>query len=44
MREAEEEERAEQQKLANAKAPQISEMNDEVLAEEMRRRAEAKQS
>ena len=44
MREAEEEERAEQQKLANAKAPQISEVNDEVLAEEMRRRAEAKQS
>lgn len=44
MREAEEEERAEQQKLANAKAPQISEMNDEVLAEEMRRRSEAKQS
>ena len=44
MREAEEEERAEQQKLANAKAPQISEMNDEVLAEEMRRREEAKQS
>ena len=44
MREAEEEERAEQQKLANAKAPQISETNDEVLAEEMRRRAEAKQS
>ena len=44
MREAEEEERAEQQKLANAKAPQISEINDEVLAEEMRRREEAKQS
>ncbi len=44
MREAEEEERAEQQKLANAGTPQISEMNDEVLAEEMRRRAEAKQS
>ena len=44
MREAEEEERAEQQKLANAKAPQISEVNDEVLAEEMRRRADAKQS
>lgn len=44
MREAEEEERAEQQKLANAKAPQISEMNDDVLAEEMRRREQAKQS
>ena len=44
MREAEEEERAEQQKLANAKSPQISEVNDEALADEMRRRAEAKQS
>jgi sec-independent protein translocase protein TatA len=44
MREAEEEERAEQQKLSNGRAPQISEMNDEDLAEEMRRRAEAKRA
>lgn len=44
MREAEEEERAEQQKLANAQAPQISQMSDEALAEEMRRRAETKQA
>ena len=44
MREAEEEEREEQQKLANARTPLISEMDDEALAEEMRRRAQAKQS
>ncbi len=44
LREAEEEEKADQQKLPNAGTPQISEMNDEVLAEEMRRRSEAKQS
>ena len=43
MREAEEEERAEQQKLANAQTPQINQMSDDALAEEMRRRAEAKQ-
>ena len=44
MREAEEEERAEQSRIApNAPAPQISSMSDEALAEEMRRRAEAKQ-
>ena len=45
MREAEEEEKAEQQKLASAPvAPQISQMSDEALAEEMRRRAEAGQA
>lgn len=45
MREAEEEEKAEaQQRLSKAEAPQISEVNDEVLAEEMRRRTEVKQS
>jgi sec-independent protein translocase protein TatA len=45
MREAEEEERAEQQKLSsNAAAPQITQMSDEELTAEMRRRTEAKQS
>ncbi|HVF47180.1 MAG TPA: twin-arginine translocase TatA/TatE family subunit [Pyrinomonadaceae bacterium] len=45
MREAEEEEKAEaQQRLSKAEAPQISEVNNEVIAEEMRGRAEAKQS
>ena len=42
MREAEEEEAAERSKLSNAQTPQISEMSDDALAEEMRRRAEAK--
>mgnify|MGYP002651248255 CR=1 FL=1 len=43
MREAEEEERAEvEKKNLQAPAPQISEMSDEALAEEMRRRAEVK--
>ena len=47
MREAEEEERAEKSQLSNApapqvSAPQISSLSDEALAEEMRRRAEAK--
>jgi len=42
MREAEEEERAEKQ-LSNVAAPQISQMSDEALAEELRRR-EAKTS
>ena len=41
MREAEEEEQAEKQ-LPKAEAPQISEMSDEALADEMRRRSEAK--
>ena len=45
MREAEEEEIAEQQKLSTTTAaPQISQMSDEALMEEMRRRAETKQS
>jgi sec-independent protein translocase protein TatA len=44
MREAEEEEAAERAKLANPAVPQVTAMSDEALAEEMRRRAEAKQS
>lgn len=45
MREAEEEEKAEAQKLSsNAPEPQITQMSDEAVMEEMRRRAEAKQS
>lgn len=44
MKEAEEEEAAERAKLANAPAPQINHMSDDALAEEMRRRSEAKQS
>ena len=43
MREAEEEERAEQLSSKTG-APQVSAVSDEALAEEMRRRAEAKQS
>ena len=41
MRDAEDEERAEKQ-LGSPAAPQISEMSDEALADEIRRRAEAK--
>jgi uncharacterized protein len=45
MREAEEEEKAETQKIsANTAAPQISQMSDEALMEEMRKRAEMKTS
>jgi sec-independent protein translocase protein TatA len=46
MREAEEEEKVEQEqkKLNNVAAPQISAMSDEEMMAEMRRRAEAKQS
>lgn len=47
MREAEEEEKIEQQQKqinSNAAAPQISAMSDEEVLAEMRRRAEAKQS
>ena len=47
MREAEEEEKreAEQKQLASTPAaPQVSNISDEALMEEMRRRAEAKQS
>jgi sec-independent protein translocase protein TatA len=46
MREAEEEEKREQdqkQITPNTAAPQISNMSDEAILEEMRRRAEAKQ-
>lgn len=43
MREAELEE-ADEKQLRSADAPKISEMSDEALAEEMRRRAEANQS
>ena len=39
MREAEEEE---QGQLSNAAAPQVSAMSDDALAEELRRRTEAK--
>ena len=42
MREAEEEEAA--QLSSNTSAPQVLAVSDEALAEEMRRRAEAKQS
>ena len=42
MREAEEEEKAEQSKLASPAAPQINQMTDDALAEETRRRTEAK--
>ena len=42
MREAEEEERAEKQLAGNAAAPQITQMSDEALAEELRRREAAK--
>jgi sec-independent protein translocase protein TatA len=45
MREAEEDEKAEQQKLAsNASPPQVSAVTDEALDEEMRRRTEANQT
>ena len=43
MREAEEEELAEKNRLsANAAAPQVSALSDEALAEELKRRAEMK--
>jgi sec-independent protein translocase protein TatA len=44
MREAEEEEKADQAQLSSNAAPQVSAMSDEALAEELRRRAEAKPS
>jgi sec-independent protein translocase protein TatA len=44
MREAEEEEATERAKLASKpQAPQITQMSDDELAAELRRRAEAKQ-
>ena len=42
MREAEEEEKAEQGQLSNAATPQVSAMSDDALAEELRRRADVK--
>jgi len=45
MREAEEEERGEQARIAsNPGTPQVNAMSDEALTEEMRRRTEAKQA
>ena len=44
MKEAEEEEKAEAQKLSDAPTPQITQMTDEALTEEMRKRAEANQA
>jgi sec-independent protein translocase protein TatA len=44
MREAELEEAAEREKLSSANTPQVSQLSDDALADEMRRRAEAKQS
>ena len=45
MREAEEDERAEQARISsNPGTPQVNAMSDEALMEEMRRRQEAKQS
>ena len=44
MREAEEEERTERALSSDTPTPQITSMSDEALAEEMRRRSEAKQS
>lgn len=43
MKEAEEEEALENEKKQIAGSPQISEVSDEKLLEELRRRAEAKQ-
>lgn len=42
MREAEEEEKTEQAKLRSPAAPEISEMSDEAIEAEMRKRAEAR--
>ncbi len=42
MREAEEEEAAERAKLSSPSAPQISELSDEALANELRKRSEVK--
>lgn len=44
MREAEAEEEAEKQISANTPAPQVAGVSDEALMEEIRRRAEVKQS
>ncbi|HMQ03151.1 MAG TPA: twin-arginine translocase TatA/TatE family subunit [Pyrinomonadaceae bacterium] len=42
MREAEEEEAADRAKLSSPAAPQISELSDEALANELRKRSEVK--
>lgn len=42
MREAEEEEAADRAKLSSPSAPQISELSDEALANELRKRSEVK--
>ena len=42
LREAEEEEKAEQQKLATPASPQVSSVTDEARIEEMRRQSEVK--
>ncbi len=42
MREADEEEKAEQGQLSSPSAPQVSTLSDDALAEELRRRTEAK--
>ena len=44
MREAEEEETAERARISSVAAPQITQMSDDELAAEMRRRAQANQS
>jgi len=44
MREAELEDSDDPPKLSDAAAPQVTQMSDEALAEEMKRRAEAKVS
>lgn len=45
MREAEEEEKAEKPEISTTTgAPQINQMSDEALAEELRKRTEAKQA
>ncbi len=44
MREAEEEEKAENAQLSSPAAPQVSALSDDALAEELRRRTEAKTS
>lgn len=43
MREAEEEERAEKRLKESGAAPQLTELSDEQLLEELRRRAQTKQ-
>jgi sec-independent protein translocase protein TatA len=42
LREAEEEEKAEKQKLASGDAPRVAQLSDAEIEEELRRRAEAR--